>query len=770
KKEPLSFFAVKLLLIILIFTTLVAIIISNVYIVQIQYKNVANNKITKAINQKTENYYDALEKKCAGESCCLSSFQYMKENNYKEVDKNGKCSDGLSRNTKYCATSFNEKCPDGFNENMNRCIILLSWCEPIKKLNLIGNYINGIMSMCAQNCNRYYIGSYEIVNELQNIDGNNKKEIILAKGDMIKIMELPTIAGPGSREQSYPEKVESVKFKISNYEKIDFTKISVSEKELSNYLENKDAEFNLKFENPLDEELKFKFRIDDFEIHNNFQDVVLKPNEIKNVKYIYKKDNNLKNNRKEDDTLDLVIINDFADEENYRKYYWDEANNISSDGTMICIDKFIELENCKKNDTLDWQTYRNKEFEFEYPSEKLKINNQDSSKDLWSLLFLPVDENESFEHSLNLGSLIYCNNNTSKHLHLTQHKNFQEYKESIISTGNLKDYNLFESNNLEWFCYIPLATKNIEYDTKTCITEKSKNLFYQISFSFKRTGDKYFNTDEFDKLIRSFKSILCEKIMYKDSKDRCYYDYAMSRNNKNLCEKITDNVLKNECYDNLKKKDEKDIPVLWALGSEPDAISIAKTADVFFTTMQTGLENKADKIVIEELNKLGEVIKIIGNLNDNGVNGDLSANDYIYSGTFKISSSKEGNLFFRAKANFLNISESIYTDKYKLGITRFPIGSYSSDMSKIITDPKTGEKMISNEIIVGFINDVSPSSIENIVKSINGEIVGTIFGLGVYQVKISDTDNIVDINKVIDKLLSCSKVEYAEPNYITDID
>ena len=263
---------------------------------------------------------------------------------------------------------------------------------------------------------------------------------------------------------------------------------------------------------------------------------------------------------------------------------------------------------------------------------------------------------------------------------------------------------------------------------------------------------------------------LCEEIIYEDSKNRCYIDYAMSRNDKNLCEKITDNVLKEECYNNLNKKNKIDIPVFWALGSDPDAIPIAKTYNVLFTTMQTGLEDKANKIVIEEIDASGNIIKILGDLNDKGINGDLAINDYVYSGTFKISSTKEGNLFFRAKADFLNISKPIYTDRYKFGVTRFPIGLYPSDMSKIVIDSKTGEKMMSNEVIVGFIGGVSPDTIENIIKAVDGEIVGTIFGLGTYQVKIFDTGDDTGVNKTINKLLNYSEVEFAEPSYMTEID
>ena len=61
-----------------------------------------------------KDYYQVLEDKCNGSSCCLSSVQRMRENNYKESDE--------YRN-----------CPEGFMGNMLRCESSLKWCEPIKK-------------------------------------------------------------------------------------------------------------------------------------------------------------------------------------------------------------------------------------------------------------------------------------------------------------------------------------------------------------------------------------------------------------------------------------------------------------------------------------------------------------------------------------------------------------------------------------------------------------------------------------------------------------
>lgn len=70
------------------------------------------NKAVRLVNQETENYYNLLEKKCASDSCCLSSLKAMKENNYKEADE----------------------CLKGYQMNGLRCVTSYQWCEPMEEI------------------------------------------------------------------------------------------------------------------------------------------------------------------------------------------------------------------------------------------------------------------------------------------------------------------------------------------------------------------------------------------------------------------------------------------------------------------------------------------------------------------------------------------------------------------------------------------------------------------------------------------------------------
>ena len=125
KKESLSVMTVKTLLAVLLFAGIGTIIIGGGYIVGEYSKNTENKITTKPVNQETENYYDLLEKKCDGDNCCVSSLEYMKENNYKEADDSGRCSEGFDRDMMACITSYH-------------------WCVPIKekKCAKVGEFVN----------------------------------------------------------------------------------------------------------------------------------------------------------------------------------------------------------------------------------------------------------------------------------------------------------------------------------------------------------------------------------------------------------------------------------------------------------------------------------------------------------------------------------------------------------------------------------------------------------------------------------------------------
>ena len=82
------------------------------YLSKISEKN-NYQTVQESKDQVEKDYYDLLEEKCAGQSCCLSSLKLMKENSYKEC--------------------INGKCQLDFKCNGMGCESSLSWCEPKKE-------------------------------------------------------------------------------------------------------------------------------------------------------------------------------------------------------------------------------------------------------------------------------------------------------------------------------------------------------------------------------------------------------------------------------------------------------------------------------------------------------------------------------------------------------------------------------------------------------------------------------------------------------------
>ena len=136
KKEHFLFMALKTPVIVLIVVVFITIIVGGGAMIMKYYNNRVDNKITKPVDQITENYYDVLEKKCKTD-CCLSSLKIIRENNYKETDKNGECAEGFYMNTMKCITPY-------------------QWCVPIKDCKKHGetpNYTAHADRMGVQCCN-----------------------------------------------------------------------------------------------------------------------------------------------------------------------------------------------------------------------------------------------------------------------------------------------------------------------------------------------------------------------------------------------------------------------------------------------------------------------------------------------------------------------------------------------------------------------------------------------------------------------------------------
>jgi hypothetical protein len=205
------------------------------------------------------------------------------------------------------------------------------------------------------------------------------------------------------------------------------------------------------------------------------------------------------------------------------------------------------------------------------------------------------------------------------------------------------------------------------------------------------------------------------------------------------------------------------VPVVHPTGSYPDAIAIGEPTDVLFTSKLSSLPALPTEVLLEEVDASGDPVRELGELVDDGSSGDLMAHDHVYSGTFNVSSGSEGALYFRTKATFPDLPDPVYAESCRVYVTRFPIGVALPDMSKIVSEPVTGVDLLSNRVLVSFVDGTEPDTIETIVTNVGGTIVGTIFRIGTYQVEITDTGDLEGLETAVNALKASPLVESVEP-------
>ena len=207
---------------------------------------------------------------------------------------------------------------------------------------------------------------------------------------------------------------------------------------------------------------------------------------------------------------------------------------------------------------------------------------------------------------------------------------------------------------------------------------------------------------------------------------------------------------------------------LHQLGADPDGVSPNVSTGVTFTVLLTGAPTPPNKIKLEHVDAEGNPIRVLGYLADDGKDGDLQSKDGIYSGSFRIFSKTEGQLYYRAIVSYEG--QDYISDTFPLAITAFPIGPAPSDPNFLVSDPKSKQNLYSNELVVVFLKGTLPYRIRQIVVAEGGLIVGTIPTLRVFQLRILSDGTASGVYAAIKRFQAYKEVEYAEPNYVVELD
>jgi hypothetical protein len=208
-------------------------------------------------------------------------------------------------------------------------------------------------------------------------------------------------------------------------------------------------------------------------------------------------------------------------------------------------------------------------------------------------------------------------------------------------------------------------------------------------------------------------------------------------------------------------------PIILPLGSSPDAVQVGINTKVIFTAMIANHNVPAQNLSLNLDD--GITNPVIGTMVDDGTDNDLQANDGVYTCTVQINAPAVGKIAYFASGSFPGVAGITRTEDYILPVSSLPIRLTPSDPAKIILDPGTGAKLISNEILVKFTDGISENEIVQIATSINGVIVGAIPAIKFYQIQIPGTGDSSGVYAAINLLKSNPKVVIATPNFVEDI-
>ncbi len=232
----------------------------------------------------------------------------------------------------------------------------------------------------------------------------------------------------------------------------------------------------------------------------------------------------------------------------------------------------------------------------------------------------------------------------------------------------------------------------------------------------------------------------CEEIKYADSRDYCYFVYAQSEKDVTLCSFIGNATHREQCQ--LEADPKPAQRNINSLGFHPDVISVNQSQEVFFSLRYSGVQERAISVVVEEIDEHGKVVREIGQLFDDGKDGDLVAGNFLYGRNLIIGPyPEETNVYFRAALVVPEKpSEKVYSPTIALLVTRFSTTcrGYGSAEVRVVRSLIFGT-FIEDKLMVSFQEGTSPDRIEEILTQVGGEVICVRSGglLSLYDVEIS---------------------------------
>src|SRR5579884_3666318 len=134
----------------------------------------------------------------------------------------------------------------------------------------------------------------------------------------------------------------------------------------------------------------------------------------------------------------------------------------------------------------------------------------------------------------------------------------------------------------------------------------------------------------------------------------------------------------------------------------------------------------------------GNNTRVLATLHDDGLNGDVTAVDGVFSGTVLLSPNAPQNIYLRVSAAFSGSLRRILSPLVKVVVTdgSVPNTPHPMDASRTVTDLSSGTSVVCNELLIVFQPGITPSAGKAIVSAAGATLIGMLPALDVYQASV----------------------------------
>jgi beta-lactam-binding protein with PASTA domain/N-acetylneuraminic acid mutarotase len=211
---------------------------------------------------------------------------------------------------------------------------------------------------------------------------------------------------------------------------------------------------------------------------------------------------------------------------------------------------------------------------------------------------------------------------------------------------------------------------------------------------------------------------------------------------------------------------------IWLPVASPDAIQPGNPTTI---TVHSNIDLPnlvASSVTVRQVNLAGSALGSLGQLNDLGTNGDLTAADGVYSGTITLSPAAAGRIWLQVVANETGTSNQVVSDPIPIDIlpAGMPFDVFVSDLSQLDTDALTGNPTARDEIFACFKPEATPAGAVSTAALVGARIVGYVSAAtNCYQLLLPAGSGAALVSQTANLLKGQPLVMTARPEFVHSV-